>query len=147
VRELGADAVIDSEQPGWVEQALESLAGQGADVIFDNVGGELGGAALAAIVRGGRFSAHGTPSGSFARIDQATADANDVHVIGIRGAQLAAADRVRLTRDVLDELRAGHLAPVIGQTYPLERIAEAHAAIENRSVFGKTLLHVSPVRL
>ena len=101
VRELGADAVIDSEEPGWVEEALESLGGRGADVILDNVGGELGGAALGAIAPGGRFSAHGTPSGSFARIDQAAADANDVHVIGIRGAQLAAADRVRLTAEVL----------------------------------------------
>ena len=35
---------------------------------------------------------------------------------------------------------------MIGQTYPLERIAEAHAAIEDRSVFGKTLVHVSPAR-
>ena len=147
VRELGADAVIDSDESGWVEEALESLGGRGADVILDNVGGELGGAALGAIAPGGRFSAHGTPSGSFARIDQATADANDVHVVGIRGAQLAAADRVRLTAEVLRELRAGNLAPVIGQTYPLERIAEAHAAIEDRSVFGKTLVHLSPARL
>jgi NADPH2:quinone reductase len=143
VRELGAAAVIDSDQPGWVADARGAIGGQGADVIFDNVGGEVGGAALGASARGGRFSAHGTPSGSFALIDQAVADAADVRVMGIAGAQLAAADRVRLTRAVLAELAAGHLAPVIGQTFPLERTADAHAAIERRSVFGKTLLRVS----
>jgi NADPH2:quinone reductase len=31
-------------------------------------------------------------------------------------------------------------AAVIGQTFPLERAAEAHAAIEARQVVGKTLL-------
>jgi NADPH:quinone reductase len=29
---------------------------------------------------------------------------------------------------------------VIGQTFPLARAADAHAAIEGREVFGKTLL-------
>jgi NADPH2:quinone reductase len=30
--------------------------------------------------------------------------------------------------------------PVIGQTFPLEKAADAHAAIESRDVVGKTLL-------
>ena len=34
----------------------------------------------------------------------------------------------------------GRLRPVIGQTYPLERAADAHAAIESRQTLGKTLL-------
>ncbi|GAA2711571.1 zinc-binding dehydrogenase [Actinoplanes palleronii] len=29
---------------------------------------------------------------------------------------------------------------VIGQTFPLDRAADAHAAIENRTAVGKTLL-------
>jgi NADPH:quinone reductase-like Zn-dependent oxidoreductase len=29
---------------------------------------------------------------------------------------------------------------VIGQTFPLEQAGAAHAAIESRTVFGKTLL-------
>jgi NADPH2:quinone reductase len=30
--------------------------------------------------------------------------------------------------------------PVVGQTFPLEKAADAHAAIEARTVFGATLL-------
>jgi NADPH:quinone reductase len=37
---------------------------------------------------------------------------------------------------------AGRLTPVIGKTFPLERAADAHTAIEARSVLGKTLLLV-----
>jgi NADPH:quinone reductase len=33
---------------------------------------------------------------------------------------------------------------VIGQTFPLERAADAHAAIESRATVGKTLLEVRP---
>ncbi|MBA3329123.1 MAG: zinc-binding dehydrogenase, partial [Solirubrobacterales bacterium] len=34
----------------------------------------------------------------------------------------------------------------IGQEYPLEQVAEAHAAIEARTTIGKTLLRVAESR-
>jgi NADPH:quinone reductase len=43
-------------------------------------------------------------------------------------------------RRALDAAADGTLHPVIGQTFPLDRGADAHAAIEARTVFGKTLL-------
>src|SRR6266545_4147852 len=46
----------------------------------------------------------------------------------------------RLSGQVLSEAAAGRIRPVIGQTFPLERAADAHAAIEARGVIGKTLL-------
>jgi NADPH2:quinone reductase len=33
---------------------------------------------------------------------------------------------------------------VIGQTFPLDRAADAHAAMEERRTVGKTLLLVAP---
>jgi NADPH2:quinone reductase len=42
-----------------------------------------------------------------------------------------------LAAAVADELR-----PVVGQTFPLAQADRAHAAIEDRSVFGSTLLVV-----
>lgn len=62
IRELGAEAAIDSEQADWVEQARAALGGKGADVILDNVGGAVGEAAFEAIAPGGRFSAHALPA-------------------------------------------------------------------------------------
>jgi NADPH2:quinone reductase len=44
------------------------------------------------------------------------------------------------TVHALAEGAAGRLRPVIGQRFPLERAADAHAAIESRSTIGKTLL-------
>jgi NADPH2:quinone reductase len=38
---------------------------------------------------------------------------------------------------------AGRLRPRIGQVFPLERAADAHAAMEQRATIGKTLLRCS----
>ena len=47
-----------------------------------------------------------------------------------------------LSSAALAEAAAGRLRPVIGQTFPLSRAADAHAAIEARATLGKTLLVV-----
>jgi len=44
------------------------------------------------------------------------------------------------TEQALKQAAAGVLRPVIGQRFALADAARAHAAIEGRDVFGKTLL-------
>jgi NADPH2:quinone reductase len=144
IRELEPDAVIDSEAPDWVEQARAALGGRGATVVLDNVGGPVGEAAFPLVAAGGRFSAHGTPSGRFAQVDAAEAERRGVAIRGIGDVQLRSEDRRRLVAEALDEAAAGRFAPVIGQTYPLAKAADAHAAIEARTVFGKSLLIARP---
>jgi NADPH:quinone reductase len=51
-----------------------------------------------------------------------------------------------LTAAALTEAAAGRLTPVIGQRFPLDRAADAHAAIEARATVGKTLLEVTAPR-
>jgi NADPH:quinone reductase-like Zn-dependent oxidoreductase len=48
------------------------------------------------------------------------------------------------TQSRAGEAAAGRLRPLIGQRFPLERAADAHAAIEARATVGKTLLEVRP---
>jgi NADPH:quinone reductase len=140
IRALGPDAVIDSGAADWVDQARAALGGDGATVVLDNVGGSVGEAAFTLVATGGRFSAHGTPSGRFAETDPAEAQRRGITVTGIADVQLSADDVQRLTAQVLAEAVAGRVTPVIGQTYPLARAADAHAGIEARTVFGKSLL-------
>jgi NADPH:quinone reductase len=59
---------------------------------------------------------------------------------GIEDVQLPASERKRLMDEALAEAAAGRIKPVIGQTFPLAEAVQAHAAIERRGVFGKTLL-------
>ncbi|MFG2280320.1 zinc-binding dehydrogenase [Streptomyces asoensis] len=151
VRELGADAVVDVTESGWVERAREAsgagaggaaAGGQeaGADVVLDGVGGELGLAAFPLTADGGRFSAHGAPTGRFAEVDPAEAAHRGVTLFGIADVQFAPAEARRLTALVLAEAAAGRLRPVIGARFPLTEAAAAHAAIEGRRLVGKVLL-------
>ena len=139
-RELGAEAAVDYSEPGWPEQVREATGGPGPDVVFDGVGGQIGLAAFEITARGGRVSAHGAPSGGFAEIDPREAERRGVTVRGIQHVQFSPADGKRLIERVLSEAAAGRIRPVIGQTFSLERAADAHAAIEARGVIGKTLL-------
>jgi NADPH:quinone reductase len=142
-RELGADAVVDYSQPDWTERVREATGGTGPDVVFDGAGGQVGLAAFEVTARGGRFSAHGAASGGFAAIDPQVAQRRGVTVRGIEQVRGAPPEVVRRRLErALAEAAAGRIKPVIGQTFPLDRAAGAHAAIEAREALGKTLLVV-----
>lgn len=67
--EGGALARIDYGEPGWTSDVLGATGGRRPAVVLDGVGGTIGGEAVDLIAEGGRFSARGTSSGSFAPID------------------------------------------------------------------------------
>lgn len=142
VRELGAEVVVDYSEAGWPERVREATGGAGPKVVFDGVGGRIGTEAFDIIARGGRFSAHGAASGDFAEIDPREAEQRGVKMTGIEQVQFAPAEAVRLAEQAISDAAAGRLLPVVGQTFPLGRAADAHAAIEARDVVGKTLLLV-----
>jgi NADPH2:quinone reductase len=131
-RELGADVGVDYTEPDWTE-----LVGP-VDVVFDGVGGEIGRAAFDLLGPGGRMCSYGLASGSFTQLP---ADVGDVTVV--RGAGVTPENTLDLTRAALAEAAAGRLRPVVGQVFPLEHAAEAHAAMEARETVGKTLLRVA----
>jgi NADPH:quinone reductase-like Zn-dependent oxidoreductase len=49
-------------------------------------------------------------------------------------------ERTDSLRDLADHLRAGRLTPQIASTYPIERVAEAHARLEAGGVRGRLVL-------
>ncbi|MFD0587247.1 zinc-binding dehydrogenase [Paenibacillus sp. GCM10027627] len=46
----------------------------------------------------------------------------------------------RWAEQIMSLAAKGIVRPIIGQTFPLERAADAHTSIENRTAIGKTLL-------
>ena len=137
-RELGADLAVNYREPHWADLVRAEF--EAVDVVFDGVGGAIGRTAFALLRPAGRFSPYGMASGSFADISQSDADQRAVMVI--RGGPLTPEQMLELARTALSEAANGWLRPVIGQRFPLERAADAHAAIESRATLGKTLLVV-----
>jgi NADPH:quinone reductase len=134
--QLGAMATVDYTGGEWADR-IRAESG-GVDVVFDGVGGPIGRTAFDLLRAGGRFCAFGMASGTFAQVHDGEAERR--HVTVMRGARASPAEMRDLTLSALAEAAAGHLRPVIGQTLPLGRAAEAHAAIESRAAVGKTLL-------
>jgi NADPH2:quinone reductase len=140
VARAGACFAVDYGETGWAEAVRESAGGARPAVVLDGVGGAIGTAALGLVADGGRFSAHGSPSGSFAGIDADEARRRQVRVNTIRDLQYSAGDRSRLMKDILGQLAAHRVTPLIGQTFPLAEAAKVHEAIEARRTVAKTLL-------
>ena len=139
VSEAGA-AAIDYGEEGWTDAVLETTGGRRPAVVLDGVGGTIGGEAFGLIADGGRFSAHGTPSGSFAPIDPHEAERRGVTVTTIADLQFREGDRSRLLAAILAEVDAGRLLPLVGQTFSLAEAPKAHLAIESRETVAKTIL-------
>jgi NADPH2:quinone reductase len=134
-RDVGAHVAIDYGAPGWTDSV------GAVDVVFDGVGGATGRAAFELLGRGGRMLSFGLASGEWAGIPEEAAEARGVTLVRPQ----ATPEQMRgFTETVLAEAAGGRLRPVIGQRFPLERAADAHAAIEARATVGKTLLEVRP---
>lgn len=102
------------------------------DVCFDGVGGVVARDAFGALAPGGRMLSYGLASGEWAGISAEEATAREVALVRAGRPERSHTERA---------LTAG-LRPVIGQRFPLDRAADAHAAIEARATVGKTLLVV-----
>jgi NADPH:quinone reductase len=119
-----------------------SSSGSTVDVVFDGVGGAIGRAAFDLLAAGGRMWSFGLASGALAQIPEAEAARRGIRVTW--GPQIPPHTLLDLTRAALAEAAAGRLRAIIGQTYPLNQAAAAHAAMEARATLGKTLLVVDP---
>ncbi|MFC6881749.1 MULTISPECIES: zinc-binding dehydrogenase [Actinomadura] len=142
VRSLGADHAVDYSLPGWTDRVRDAVGGS-VEVVFDHVGGEPGRASFELLTPGsGRQIVFGFSGGT-------PLDVKPMELLG-RGLTLTGFSagliwsRPAHARDLVDEVlglaAAGSLRPVVGQRFPLERAADAHAAVEARGTVGKTLL-------
>ncbi len=104
----------------------------GLDVVFDGVGGAVARDAFERVVRGGRMLSFGLASGAWSDVSAEEAAARGVELV----------QTGRPVREHTERALASARQPVIGQRFPLERAADAHAAIEARETVGKTLLVV-----
>ncbi|MFF8957374.1 zinc-binding dehydrogenase [Streptomyces sp. NPDC014894] len=139
VTSLGAAGYVDYSLPDWTDQADEATGRTGLDLVYDGVGGRIGTDAVRLLRDGGRVSIYGMASGADAELDDEELAARSISVIGLSGAPSPDEARALIT-DALTLAVEGTLRPVIGQTFPLAEASAAHAAIENRTTTGKTLL-------
>lgn len=117
----------------------------GADVVLDPVGGDRFTDSLRCLRPGGRLLVVGFTAGEIPTVKVNRLLLSNVSVVGVGwGAYALARPGYVATQweRLVPHIQSGTLVPVVGATYPLEAVASALSAIEERQATGKVLLTV-----
>ncbi len=145
--QLGADACIDYSREPLRDKLKELTGGQGPDVVYDPVGGELAEAALRAIAWRGRYLVVGFAAGPIPALPWNLLLLKGAALVGVfwgefakREPQANAAMMAELARWYLQ----GKVKPAIDRTLPLSDLKVAFAIMGSRQVKGKLVLDCTP---
>ncbi|HVV31364.1 MAG TPA: NADPH:quinone oxidoreductase family protein [Mycobacteriales bacterium] len=140
-RELGAEAIIDTDQED-LKARIKEVTGAGADLVIDPVGGDASEQALRSTAWGGRFVVIGFAAGDIPKIP--------LNLVLLKGVIIRGFE-IRTLPDLLpDAYAAGEkelarmvgegLRPLVAEVFPLARTADAMNAILERKVTGKVVI-------
>jgi NADPH2:quinone reductase len=143
IRALGGDEAIDYTESGWVEAVKAATGGQGAEVIFDSVGGSIGQESFGCLAPFGRLVVYGAmsldtnhlSSELITRMIFQNQSVSGFAIYGFTPQQIGAA-----LGALFGYLLEGRLQVVTRHAFPLVEAATAHQAIENRQTTGKVIL-------
>lgn len=142
-RDNGADEVINYSDDDLKAQIRELTGGQGADVMFDPVGGDLTEAALRATAWNGRLLVVGFASGEIPRIPLNLPLLKGCQIVGVFWGSFVARNPQQHranVRELFEWLAQGRLRVHIDEVFPFERASEALARLAERRVRGKVVL-------
>jgi NADPH2:quinone reductase len=140
-REAGADEVLRSDGP-WKDQAKE-VSGGGVDIVLDPVGGDRFTDSLRSLREEGRVVVVGFTGGSIPEVRVNRLLLKNTEVIGAGwGAYVMPkpAVNVQIGAEIQKLVESGHVKPLVGARFPLERGAEALELIDGRGATGKVVL-------
>ena len=149
-KQAGADEVViyprapfDKDQSKALAQAFKDAVGpNGADIVYDIVGGDYSEPALRAIAWEGRFLVIGFPAG-IAKMPLNLTLLKSCDIRGVFWGAFTAREPARNAANIAElfELwQQGKINPLVSETYPLDRAHEAIAKLENRGAIGKLVV-------
>ncbi|PAU58245.1 NADPH:quinone oxidoreductase [Pseudomonas sp. PIC25] len=144
-KRAGADELIDYSASSLKEEVKKLTGGQGADVIYDPVGGDLFDEAIRSIAWNGRLLVVGFASGRIPELPVNLALLKGAAVVGVfwgSFAQRQPQDNLANFQQLFAWHAEGKLKPLVSQTFPLERAADAINALGQRKAVGKVVVKV-----
>ncbi len=150
--ELGADNGLIYPSGPMDKAAQKTLSGEfklstgrdGADVVFDGVGGDYAEPALRAMDWNGRYLVVGFPAG-IPSLPLNLTLLKSVSVIGVFwGAAVARDPKAHAANmaELMQLYAEGKIKPRVSRTFPLERAHEAIQALSDRTAVGKIVVKV-----
>jgi NADPH:quinone reductase len=139
----GASHMIDYRREDFVKRVKEITGGKGVGYVMDGVGRDTFDKSLDCITPLGWMISFGNASGPVEPMSLLTLAAKGSLKVTRTTLFTFLADHARcqeMARHLFDKILSGDVTMRIGQRYPLERIAEAHRALEARETTGSTLI-------
>lgn len=133
-KNLGAEFVVDSNDPKWPAEIRKITNKHGVDVVVEHVGGEVLGKCFDCLARGGTIVTCGATAGRDVPFNLWPFFVKQQRLIGSYGR-----NRVDIAK-TLQWAAEGKLKPVIDSVFPLEQTAGAFAKLRSRDFLGKILV-------
>jgi NADPH:quinone reductase-like Zn-dependent oxidoreductase len=158
LRSFGIEHMIDYQHANVADEVRRITRGRGVDVVLDPIGGRSFLESYKMLAPLGRLIIYGLSSAatgerrswfrafkawrSTPRFDPLSMINRNRGVFGLHVGHLweQQSQLAPLMEMLMSELRAGRLRPVVAKTFPLDRAADAHRFIQNRSNIGKVVL-------
>lgn len=141
----GADELINYSETSLKDEIKRLTDGQGADVIYDPVGGDLFDQAIRAIAWNGRLLVVGFASGRIPELSVNLALLKGAAVLGVfwgSFAQRQPQDNAANFQQLFAWFAEGKLKPLVSQVYPLSNAAQAINDLGQRKAVGKVVVQV-----
>ena len=149
-RQAGADEVViyptgemDKDASKELANAFKAACGpEGANIVYDIVGGQYSEPALRAIAWEGKFLVVGFPAG-IAKMPLNLTLLKSCDIAGVFWGAFTAREPVKFRQQVtelFELMKAGKIDPLVSETFPLERGGEAIAKLESRQAVGKLVV-------
>jgi putative PIG3 family NAD(P)H quinone oxidoreductase len=142
--ELGAERAIRYRDEDFVEVVRSMTKGSGADVILDNMGAKYLVPNVETLATDGRLVVIGMQGGTRGELDLGALMSKRAAVYATSLRARPAGEKAAIVESVLagvwPAIEAGEVRPVIDRVLPLEKVADAHRALEESTHIGKILL-------
>jgi NADPH2:quinone reductase len=142
-REQGADHTIDYTDAGWVDRVKEITGGQGADTIYDPVGGDIFDLSTKCVASEGRILIIGFAAGRIPSIALNRVLLNNISIVGVLwgGYVISHSEYEKQAHAALMKLyEAGKIKPSVNAVYPFEEAPRGLRDLADRKVMGKAVL-------
>ena len=144
-KSFGADAAFDYTRDTWISEVKAYTNGRGVDVIIDCNGGPNFPKNFEVIAPLGRiFSIGVTGGGQPPPIPFSVLSGKSISVGGMTLTQVESPPGSDVDKAVVEAVVSGRWRVPLGETVPLERVADLHARLEARALMGRAVIAVDP---